>query len=581
MGASGHAPSGSGAGGDPRTPLLERADQLAALGEAVDGADLGRGATVLLVGPAGVGKTTLLQHATAHAGEGLAVLSARGDALEQAHPWGVAIQLLGPLARRVDAAATFHGAATLAGPLLLHATPEVPDGTPGGAADPLALLHALHWAVANAAERTPLLLVVDDVHWADAASLRLLAFLASRLEGHRVGMALAARTGQPVPTEHQQLLHHLHVHPSIARVDVPALSDGAIRAVVRHVLPDAHDRFCSAVAGAVAGNPFLCHEVTTAVRTAHIVPDEAAASRIGDLRPDGIRTSMLVRLGQSGPGAADVAAAVAVLGPQASVPSVAALTGLSSERVTELIDDLASADLLDAGPALGFAHPIIREVVLDDVGTARRRWLHGRAAAWAQAAGAPDEDVASHLLAADPVTEPWAVEALRRAADRDLLRSAPDRAVELLRCALAAASDRTTRGALLTTLAAAEAAVGDPRVEATADAAVDLLVADRPPGRRRGRGRGSPRRRLPGRGPLRRRVVPARDARVRRRGGTPGGGRPCRAGGRGEARGRAPDRGAHGRRARGARRGAAGGAGRLTATRAGPRGPHAPRHRGG
>src|SRR4051812_16812809 len=162
---------------------LERESELEAIEELVTGAADGRGALLLVEGAAGIGKSTLLAHAeeTARA-HGLTVLRARGHELERAFGWGVARSLL-------------EGSLTddlLAGPARPAAVVFDAQAEPASA-DAFAVLHALYWLTARLAERTPLLLAVDDAHWADEPSLRYLIYLAGRLADQPIAALVATR----------------------------------------------------------------------------------------------------------------------------------------------------------------------------------------------------------------------------------------------------------------------------------------------------------------------------------------------------------------------------------------------------
>jgi len=150
--------------------ILERDAELAALAAAVAAVEAGHGSLVLVEGPAGIGKTTLLRAACR--GPGARVLTARGLALEQGFGYGIVRQLLDPV-RGEDG--LMDGAAALAARVFdwAEAGPVEDDVA-------YATMHGLYWMVANLGG--PLVLAVDDAHWADAPSLRWLAHLAARVE---------------------------------------------------------------------------------------------------------------------------------------------------------------------------------------------------------------------------------------------------------------------------------------------------------------------------------------------------------------------------------------------------------------
>jgi AAA ATPase-like protein len=172
--------------------LHERERELDVIVAALDEVAARRGRVVVVEGPAGIGKTSLLDVGSEAArSRGLAVASARGSDLEVAYAWGVVQQLFEPRLRGMSAGSrdrVLAGAAALAGPIVL------PGGSsPSAGADAsFGVLHGLYWLVAGLAEQRPQLLVVDDLHWADEASSRFLEFLANRLDDLPV-LLLAAR----------------------------------------------------------------------------------------------------------------------------------------------------------------------------------------------------------------------------------------------------------------------------------------------------------------------------------------------------------------------------------------------------
>jgi hypothetical protein len=162
--------------------LLERAAELEKL-RALVAAPEGTGNVVVIEGPAGIGKTALLEFACACAREGgLRVLSARGSEFRRIYPWGIVRSLFAPALALPEAERdqVFHDAAALA---------EAPLGFPSSAATPAsnanalgAALHGLYWALANLALTKGLLVAVDDAHWADGPSLRWLEYLAASID---------------------------------------------------------------------------------------------------------------------------------------------------------------------------------------------------------------------------------------------------------------------------------------------------------------------------------------------------------------------------------------------------------------
>src|SRR5687768_6588250 len=164
--------------------LLERSEELARIEAGLVEARAGRGTFVVIEGPAGIGKTALLAAArTAAADGGMRVLRSRGTELEREFAFGVVRQLFEPPlaeASESERAELLEGAAGVAAGLLGLPGARPPDGPPASVDPSFAVLHGLYWLCANLTAAGPLCVVVDDAHWADAASLRYLAFLLTR-----------------------------------------------------------------------------------------------------------------------------------------------------------------------------------------------------------------------------------------------------------------------------------------------------------------------------------------------------------------------------------------------------------------
>ena len=185
-------------------PLLERSAELARIESALAEARAGRGRFVVVEGPAGIGKTALLAAARAAAAtSGMRVLRARGTELEREFAFGVVRQLFEP---PLAEASEPRARRPAAGRRRRRGRPPRPsgrtpaDGPPASGVDPsFAILHGLYWLCANLAAARPLCLVVDDAHWADAPSLRYLAFLLTRLEELDVALVVATRPARRAP----------------------------------------------------------------------------------------------------------------------------------------------------------------------------------------------------------------------------------------------------------------------------------------------------------------------------------------------------------------------------------------------
>jgi DNA-binding CsgD family transcriptional regulator len=443
------------------TGLLERGDEIAAVDAAIDAAKIGAGRFVVIEGPAGIGKTSILVEGRRRAAaSGLSVLQARGSELETAFSFGVVRQLFeAPLARRNadERDALLGGAAAQASRLFA-------DGSDGGEAtqdDPFSLLHGLYWLTANLSETQPLLLAIDDIQWSDGPSLRWLAYLSRRLEGVPV---VVVATLRPISAE-QPLLDELLVDAAVDAVRPNALSTSSVAELVRAELgDDAEDEFVTACHGATGGNPLLIRELLRSLTAEDVAPVSAAVGVVERLAPDAVTRSVRVRLGRLPQEAAQLARAVAVLGDRADRERAAVVADLDRRQVAPAAAALASIDLLDPEPPFSFVHPLVRNAVYEGIPLHEREAAHARAAKVLTELGATPEQIAAQILVAPPDSVEDAVPVLREAARAASAEGGLESAASYLQRALDEPVTGDDRGALLLELAGYEANIGAPAV---------------------------------------------------------------------------------------------------------------------
>jgi DNA-binding CsgD family transcriptional regulator len=465
------------AGGVPVQGLLERETEFTAIAERLEAARSGEGSLLLVEAPAGMGKTELLAAARQRAAEaGMDILRARGGELEREFSFGVVRQLFEPPLARAKAAerkSLLAGAAALAAPVLGLA----PPGRDGGAELPgqpaLAAQHGLYWLAANLAERAPLLISVDDAHWADPSSLRFLIYLERRLEGLPLLVISAARPGEP--GAELDLLQALGAEPTALTLRPEPLSEGAAARLVRETFStDAEEEFCAACQEASGGNPFMLRELLGALERDAVPATAASAERVRGLGPETVSRSVLLRIARLPGGAEALGRAVAVLGAGAELRHAAALAELDEQAAAEAADGLSSTGILVPGRPLEFVHPIVRTVIYEELPRAGRALAHARAARLLAGEGARPEQVAAQLLEAEPAADRWVVELLREAAGEALARGAPDAAVTYLRRALEEPPATEVRADVLLALGSACFAAGDEQTVAAFEEALTL-----------------------------------------------------------------------------------------------------------
>ncbi len=438
--------------------LVEREREVAALAALVDAVPAGEGRAVLIEGPAGIGKSALLAQTRRRAAEGGSlVLAARGSELEREFPFGVVRQLLeGVVAGRDD---LLTGAAAPAASVFGSADGE------GDAS--FAALHGLFWVALNLAAERPLVLAVDDLHWCDRPSLRFLAYLARRLEGQPILVPATVRSNEPGTDV--ALLGEIAHDPSTVSIRPVPLSAEAVRALVRERLgPEADEPFCAACHEATGGNPLYLRQLLTALESDSVKPVAANAGVVLEIGPRAVSRTVIVRLARLSPDAIAVARAVAVLTESATLPAVAALTGIDEARVADATGALARAEILRPEAPLAFVHALVRDAVYQELPPSERELQHEQAARVLRDAGAPPEQVAAHLLAAPRRGQEWVAEQLRDAGRTAVGRGAPESGVAHLRRALEEPAPDAWRPGLLMELGLAEVLTEGP-------AAVDHL----------------------------------------------------------------------------------------------------------
>ena len=351
-----------------RSPeLIGRAAETAALRAALADVRCGHGRLVLVEGDAGIGKTRLLEEFTTQAKE-VRVLAGGGIPLASGTPYAPVLNILQSLARLHPSAA--------AG-LMLQDAP--------GHADPFGrtrLLAATADAVRAVAAKTPLMLVVEDLHWADASTRELVSFLARVNRTSPVLLVVTVRAEELDPARPVSvLIGELARMPQAERLVLVPLDPAGVAALVEAITGVAAS---AGVTGRLmqraAGNPFFTEELLAAGPDAPMVP-----ASVGDVLA--VRVAQLSAAGQR------VLGAASALGRAVPHQLLAAVA-----EASDLGDGLAAAvshRLLEPrDDGYRFRHPLIQETVYGRLLLPERQVLHGRAAAALASAGSPAEPAA-------------------------------------------------------------------------------------------------------------------------------------------------------------------------------------------
>ena len=443
-----------------RTPLrlIGRDAELARLTTAIDAAASGQASFQLLLGEAGIGKSALLA-ATAELGteRGLRVLA--GSAVETggAIPY---LPLVGPLSTAVDdAAATDVPSATVRA--VVRGAPVVADPAPHRE-DAAASAGAARFieAVYEVLVRQPTLLIVDDVHWADGATVTVLEYLSRRAGAVPLAVVAAARDDEP------DLIDALSIADGrrFDRIDVHRLDRAEVGDQVAALLGG---RQPSAVVDRLfersAGNPMFVEELLGA-------DDQGGEVDTGASTSAALRALVLGRVGRLSPPARAAIEALAVIGRPADEQLIGAVAGLDEEAGSAALRDAIRGGVATRiGERFDVRHPIVGEVVAGSIAAVAARRLHRRAAealdgmtspgmagerarhwsaagddrrAWAAFLEAADEAARAFAFAETaaalrraidtwPAGEPGLAQAMARGADADWMSGDSEAALEL------------------------------------------------------------------------------------------------------------------------------------------------------
>ncbi|HEX4463882.1 MAG TPA: AAA family ATPase [Solirubrobacterales bacterium] len=440
--------------------LIERSGDLHAIEGAlteVPGAD---GCCLLLSGPAGIGKTALLDEAC-HNGRsrGFELLRATGFEFERGHPFGVVRQLYAGAVRELGEPERSE--------LLGGAGAVFEARNEGTAADPShQILLGLYWLLAELGQTSPLLVAVDDVQWADDPSLRHLLHLSRRLEGLPIALLLAERSGEAsVP-----VLDELRASAFLRVEPAPLSSEGAGRLIESALGEPATAGFAAACLRQTGGYPLYLKETALALRERGIRPDDSAVSELEQVEAEGLEQHVWRRVEAVDPAAANVVRAICVLGEGARRGRIARLAEVPAARAVAIIDGLVAHGLLTESEIPRFTHPVVRSGVEARLASGQRDELHRAAARLLDGEGTGIEEVGNHLMRCVPEADPWVVERLREFAAEALRRGAPESAAAASSRALEEPPREGDCATTLRELAAAEDAAGRP------DAALEHLA---------------------------------------------------------------------------------------------------------
>jgi DNA-binding CsgD family transcriptional regulator len=439
----------------PAGALVGRDSEMALLTGLIREVARRRGSAVLIEGEPGIGKSVLVRAATATASEaGCDVFWGAGDELSQALPLlpfldGLQVREPSVNPRRETIVRLLRG--------------EVTTGR--GTDVPAVLAEQLLALVAEQCAVRPTVLVVDDLHWADQASITLWGRLAR--SARQLPLLLIGMT-RPVP-HRDDVLALRRVVDDGARLQLTGLTGVAVTDLVAALAGGKPDDNLLRLAGGAAGNPLYVSELIAALMRGSrlTITASGGAEVASDSVPGSLSAVIADRVGFVAGPVREVLKAAALLGADFAVSDLAIVLGRSVADLVPAVDEACAVGMLaESSHGLAFRHPLIRAALYDEMPASVRAAWHRAAGRALAEAGAPPDRVARQLLrtADGGPTEPtdeWMAEWLTRTADL-LVGQAPGVAAELLNRAVTGSPPGSARhGWLASRLADALYRTGD------------------------------------------------------------------------------------------------------------------------
>ena len=472
---------------EPLTPFVERDAELASLRRLLDEARAGHGRLGLVAGEAGVGKSRLVAEISDEAEAcGIRVLTGHCREMMGAPPYLPYVEIIeqaissrrSPLALRQALGDVAPEIARIA-PALRRAFPDIPAPIEV----PAELARRYVWNsfsefLGRAAQRQPLLLILEDLHWADESTVLLTEYLAPLLPEMPV-LVLGTYRDLEVDLNHPltRVILQLDRQRLVERVSLRRLSVDGVRTMLGALAGQpAPEQLVRIIEGETEGNPFFVEEVYLHLVESGVLHDEHGRLR-PDLRldevsvPESIRLVLAQRLDRLTPSTREVLVGAAVSGRAFDSEVVCDLAGVGPDALIEAFDEAEQARLVLPGKGPGqllFSHELIRQTLLSGLSATKRQHLHRKAAEaisrrYANDLEAHAGDLAYHLSHAGHSGDRESlVRYLTIAGDRAFEAAAFDDAVGHFEHALSLVplKDRLGRAQLLERLAMALRSVG-------------------------------------------------------------------------------------------------------------------------
>ena len=414
---------------------MGRVAELASLQSSWRRAIDGRRQLVLIAGEPGIGKTRLVgELASELHRDGAMVLHGRCDP-DVVFPYQPLAEAFRQLLQSDDRALrTFAASRSALGLLVPELATQESIGSADGAAERAALFAASAAMLVFAAQREPVLLVIDDAHWATRPTLHLVRHLLGATIGTRMLVAITYRDTELAGSPLSELVADLYNQTGVERITLHGLDESAVAALFAAAGARPEQGLITDLLRDTGGNPFFVIETLR-----HL-----ADSGMGIAGP--IRDVIALRVSRLPEAAREHLTAAAVIGPRFDLDLLTAigLPGDPLDAIEPAVDARLVREVVEPVGRFAFAHALIREALLDDLGPTRAARLHEQTAAIEQLDNRNDRaaEIAGHYLAAvrpEPLQRGarWAL----RAAESVTWRSAPEASLDLTSAALAALAE--------------------------------------------------------------------------------------------------------------------------------------------
>lgn len=440
-----------------RTPILGREAALTRTEEVIATLDSGPCQAMFIGGEPGIGKTRLLAEIAARAVAAGALVAYGRESEDISLPLGVWAEALGLLAQSVDLEALpseVRNELTELIPTLeagTGPTPDQPNDELRKARFFAAVVHLLEHASAN----RPVVLILDDLQWSDAATAQLVRHV-KRHANTAVWVVCAYRNNE-IDDHHplKAVVASLLAEAGVVSLHLDGLGSAQIASLLQSMVPDINEArlpdFASALELETAGNPFFVSEIARDLietnpqdRLRTIDPSSDAAWPI----PNSVREVIRQRVARLDDQAARTVRRASIFGRSFRLSELAGVSELPTEQALTLLEAAVDAELVREMPEqpdlFSFSHDLVRHALYDDLSHNRKRRLHAAAASTLAGAQGPAErdarasEIARHYLAAEtPALATETIQATAAAAELAAKRHAPNEAADLYRQALA------------------------------------------------------------------------------------------------------------------------------------------------